>query len=209
MQCGAKTRDGDPCKNPPMRGAKRCRMHGGKSPRGLAHPSTKHGRRSIDLPTRMLADYEAERGDPDLLNLSDSIAVTRARRSDLFRQLEQSGSASLFLDLLATWQQFERAQRAKDGEAMSVALQEVGRLIKRGATDASKWREIMALQEQERKLVESEQKRRVAMNTMLTAEKGQLLVRALLASVNSHVSDKSVLAAIGSDIMELVGEGAG
>lgn len=30
--CGAKTRDGDPCKLPPMRGATRCRMHGASSP---------------------------------------------------------------------------------------------------------------------------------------------------------------------------------
>lgn len=30
--CGAMTRDGDGCKNPPMRGQKRCRMHGGATP---------------------------------------------------------------------------------------------------------------------------------------------------------------------------------
>lgn len=29
--CGAKTRDGDPCKLPPVTGATRCRMHGGSS----------------------------------------------------------------------------------------------------------------------------------------------------------------------------------
>ena len=34
--CGAKTRDGDPCRNPPMNGATRCRMHGGATPRGRA-----------------------------------------------------------------------------------------------------------------------------------------------------------------------------
>ena len=34
--CGAKTRDGDPCRNPPMSGATRCRMHGGATPRGRA-----------------------------------------------------------------------------------------------------------------------------------------------------------------------------
>jgi hypothetical protein len=32
MRCGAKTRNGDPCKNPPMRGARRCRMHGAAAP---------------------------------------------------------------------------------------------------------------------------------------------------------------------------------
>jgi len=30
--CGALTRDGDPCRNPPMRGSARCRMHGSSSP---------------------------------------------------------------------------------------------------------------------------------------------------------------------------------
>jgi len=29
--CGAKTRSGEPCKKPPMKGKKRCAMHGGKS----------------------------------------------------------------------------------------------------------------------------------------------------------------------------------
>ena len=31
--CGAKTRDGDLCRNPPMTGRRRCRMHGGSTPR--------------------------------------------------------------------------------------------------------------------------------------------------------------------------------
>lgn len=30
--CGAKTRRGDPCTNPPVTGATRCRMHGGATP---------------------------------------------------------------------------------------------------------------------------------------------------------------------------------
>lgn len=32
VECGAKTSDGDPCKNSPMLGGKRCRMHGGAAP---------------------------------------------------------------------------------------------------------------------------------------------------------------------------------
>ena len=32
VECGARTSDGDPCKNPPMLGGKRCRMHGGAAP---------------------------------------------------------------------------------------------------------------------------------------------------------------------------------
>src|SRR5437899_2097250 len=31
-KCGAKTRAGSPCRRPPVRGRKRCRLHGGLSP---------------------------------------------------------------------------------------------------------------------------------------------------------------------------------
>lgn len=187
----------------------RCRMHNGKAAKGIAHPSTKSGRYSKDLPTRMLADYEAERTDPELLNLSEAIAVVRARQRELFRQVDKHGGASLFADLSQAWKEMEAAQKAKDGPAVVSVMSEIGQLIKRGASDGAKWREITGLMEQERKLIETEQKRRVAMQTMITAEQGQLLVKALLASVNSHVDDKRILAAIGADIMALVGEGVG
>lgn len=42
-RCGAKTRDGDPCKNWTIQGRTRCRMHGGGSKRGEAHPDYRHG----------------------------------------------------------------------------------------------------------------------------------------------------------------------
>lgn len=43
MYCGAKTRNGGACQNPPVSGSNRCRMHGGKSLRGMESPTYKHG----------------------------------------------------------------------------------------------------------------------------------------------------------------------
>lgn len=46
--CGAKTRNGTPCKSRPITGRNRCRMHGGTSPgapRGNKN-AWKHGERS-------------------------------------------------------------------------------------------------------------------------------------------------------------------
>ncbi|TLM66294.1 MAG: hypothetical protein FDZ69_06545 [Deltaproteobacteria bacterium] len=43
MVCGAKTRSGAACKNRPVAGRKRCRMHGGTSPTGGQHWNFKHG----------------------------------------------------------------------------------------------------------------------------------------------------------------------
>ncbi|MGI8622675.1 MAG: HGGxSTG domain-containing protein [Solirubrobacteraceae bacterium] len=42
-ECGAKTRDGDPCKNWGMQPSGRCRMHGGKSRCWFASPRYEHG----------------------------------------------------------------------------------------------------------------------------------------------------------------------
>jgi hypothetical protein len=44
-RCGARTRAGTPCKGLAMMNG-RCRLHGGRSLRGIAHPNYKHGRRS-------------------------------------------------------------------------------------------------------------------------------------------------------------------
>ena len=43
-RCGAPTRTtGAPCKRPVVKGRKRCKQHGGKSPQGKASPHFKHG----------------------------------------------------------------------------------------------------------------------------------------------------------------------
>jgi hypothetical protein len=41
--CGARNRQGEPCRAPAMKGKKRCRLHGGKSLSGKAHGRYKHG----------------------------------------------------------------------------------------------------------------------------------------------------------------------
>ncbi len=44
--CGAKTRAGTPCKRFAQQPQGRCKLHGGASLYGPAHPNWKHGRRS-------------------------------------------------------------------------------------------------------------------------------------------------------------------
>jgi hypothetical protein len=44
--CGAKTRAGTACKRSARQPQGRCRLHGGLSLGGVAHPNFKHGRRS-------------------------------------------------------------------------------------------------------------------------------------------------------------------
>lgn len=45
VTCNAKTRSGGNCKKSPLSGKNRCRLHGGLSLSGKAHPNYTHGRR--------------------------------------------------------------------------------------------------------------------------------------------------------------------
>lgn len=87
--CGAKNRRGGKCTLPPMPNG-RCRFHGGMSLVGPAHPGYKHGRRSILLKDiKGLGEhYERALADPDLLNLTDEIALTDARIGQLLEKVK-------------------------------------------------------------------------------------------------------------------------
>ena len=53
-RCDARTRSGAPCRAPAMRHRERCRMHGGKTPRGIGSPHFKTGQYSRDFLARVM-----------------------------------------------------------------------------------------------------------------------------------------------------------
>ena len=67
---------------------------------------------------------------------------------------------------------------------------------------------ITTLVDTRRKLVDTEQKRRVAMQNMITAEQGGLMVATLLDSVKRNVSDPRALEAIAADVARHLGRDA-
>ena len=85
-QCRAKAKGSGQRCNRPARANGVCYIHGGASPAGLAHPSTKTGRYSKHLPTRLLAQFGASLVDPDLLNLRSEIALVDTSIADVIGQ---------------------------------------------------------------------------------------------------------------------------
>lgn len=204
QRCGAKTRDGDPCKNPPVIGATRCRMHGGKTPRGRALPQTTTGRYSKDLPTRLAARYEEARTDPDLLNLNAEIQLTYALLTEALNGMDAGESGRLWRDLRTEWDALQDANRTKDSEAAREALNAIGNLIRRGVADAAARSEVLDIIDRRRKLVESEGKRRTAMQQMITAERLTVLISRVVDIVVRHVDDADTRRSISADIGSLL-----
>lgn len=200
--CGAKTRSGKPCTQRPMANG-RCRMHGGKSLPGIANPAFRHGRYSKAMPARLLERFDASLQDPELLALRADISLVDARLSDVLGRVDTGEAGHLWSGIFSAWQGFKQAHASRDRDKIAEALSEVDALIGRGAADYAAWREVMALIEQRRKLVESEQKRMVAMQQMITAEQAMTLIATIAESVRKNVRDRDALAAIQADISRI------
>lgn len=207
--CGARTRSGEPCRQPAVRGRDRCRMHGGTSPVGAASGTFRHGLYSRYLPARLLATYRRSLRDDDALALREAIALMDARINDLLARVDTGEAGSLWRDLRAIYRTMEEANRARDTEGVRIALLTMGDLIRRGASDAALWSEIRSTLESRRKLIDTERRRLVDAQQMISAERALSLIVAFTEIVRTHVTDQTVLATIAADIGRLTGRDDG
>lgn len=202
--CGAKRRDGGTCTQPAMANG-RCKMHRGGAKTGLAAGNYKHGRYSKVLPKRMLERYNAAVTDPELLNLSAEIAVVDSRLSDLLIRVESGDAGEIWDKLSKAKDKYRDASIKADIPEMGAQLDAMIRLIERGAQDVAAWREIHATLEQRRRLVESERKRLVEQEQMLTLHEAMTFFNAVASAVKNNVTDRSVLANIQTEWERLIG----
>jgi hypothetical protein len=118
--CGAKRRNGEPCQKFAIKGSTRCRLHGGKSLKSIAHPSFKTGKHSKFLPQQLRRDYDATLHDPELLSLRDAIALTEARVVDLVQRLGGEG------DNFGIWREIldvlEHGRRLRSSETKRLVM---------------------------------------------------------------------------------------
>ncbi len=203
--CGAKTRDGDPCQNPPLAGRERCRMHGGASPAGMASPRFKTGKFSRYLPERLLERYEEAQQDEALLELRDEIALSDARVLDLLSRVDSGESGAIWRKLQKLWQDYQTA----DGDEATDILMEIGATINEGAADYQAWDEVNKQVARRQKLTESQRKREVELQQTITAEKAMVLIAQLTEIIRRHVTDRTILAAIAADVVQLTGHQSG
>jgi hypothetical protein len=200
IQCKAKSkRTQTQCRQAVVPGRDVCYWHGGASLRGIAHPQLRTGRYSKDLPTRLLTDFELARKDPELLGLEQEIALLDTRTAELLKRIGTGESGATWHDVKASFSTLKLAITEGDTVSMRFAL-ELEHLILTGSSEERVWLDVRATLEHRRRLVESERKRRVEMQQMLSSSQAALLVRTLVESVRTHVTDVDVLGAITADL---------
>lgn len=132
--CGARTRDGGICPTPPVIGASRCRMHGGRSPRGLKSASFKHGRYSAEL-QRVTDDLQHRLDDPGLVDPRRSIAVQEVVLAKCYAMLADKDSPEFRAKAVALHGEAMETLR-EDAEAGVKVLRRLGNFLERGSEES-------------------------------------------------------------------------
>lgn len=212
MQCKAKSRSGERCKNPAVEGRDVCRKHGGLSLAGPAHPSFKHGKRTRAryIPERYAAAVHRAMIDPALLELRPQLALLEAREEELLRDIADGDSSANRKRMirLATDRATER-QRAQEARSRgdedgardhlrraSELADEVCSLAIAGGKSDEVWRDdILNLIEAKRKAADSERKRieseRQYMTTQETVTMLARVTTIFIEAIATHVSNRS------------------
>lgn len=128
--CGAKTRKGYPCPNPPLKGRKRCKMHGGATPRGAACANFKHGRFSAHLEA-LGEDIDHRLADPGLVDARRSIAAQELVLARLHTLTLERDSPEFRAKALRLLQKFKAADESENGQV----LDELEAWLERGAEE--------------------------------------------------------------------------
>ncbi len=202
-KCGAKTKSGKPCVKSPMENG-RCYWHGGPTPSGVASPNFKHGRYSKYIPERLSERYHESINDPEILALKMDISLVDARLDDLLSRVDTGESGALWKTAHSAFIDFRSANASGDQDKMTVALTELNRILNLGVQDYKAWDEIGTMLEQRRKLVESERKRLLDMEMVITVERQMILLAGVVSIIKDNVTDRKILSAISADIRKLV-----
>ena len=180
-------------------------MHGGKSLKGVAAPSFRHGRYSKYLPPALAARYKRACNDPELLSLRSEIVALDAFTCTEMESLEDMPAgwrASLRQRAESIVSQQNRIakldhERVEFIEGRNTVNLSINALIKdiiSAEPDPSTQRaardRIIELFDKRRRLVESERKRLIELQQQVTIEEMMVVSNALLQAVKNNVPDR-------------------
>lgn len=204
---GTSRQSGERCKRRHSPDSEYCIYHGGRVPKGGAHPNYKDGRRSkYALSPEVLRHHLRLLGDPHLTHNRDSIALVDAMINEVLGSFEEGGTPELWRSLKAAWRRVEKVRTRGDAARLGTALDEVGVLIGRGANQTRRITRVLDLLERRRKHAVAETKRRLAEEGTFSIETAVAFYAALGATARKHFGhDPKALTAFLDEITAIGG----
>lgn len=168
-------------------GSGRCRMHGGKSRRGINHPNFDTGIFSKDLAGRHLSNYQEllALGDK-LFRIADETAVITAMIQDSLSRIDDGESGAAWRKartLLAEFMAIRNKQNPTDNDLQRQPeiLTELDAIFNEQVMSYAARDEAAKLIEAKRKFVHDERKAQTEAHKVMTYEQTMLLLSAVVA----------------------------
>jgi hypothetical protein len=200
---GVSRRTGLPCNQPALENG-RCKFHGGKSPRGAANGMWKGERYVPSLPGGLMAAYEEAVSDPELLNITDEIALVQSRIHQLLEKLESQESFTRIKEIKTEWGNYKRALKREDTVAAGEAMRKLNHYIGEADHEYLVWEDLYKALGMRARLTKQEQKRRMEMHTLISTEEAISFVTEVMLVVKEHVTEDKVKAEIYNDVMKIL-----
>jgi len=191
--CGAKKKNGQLCQSPFTLENGRCKVHGGMSLRGEAHPNYKHGRTSRYAPRDELGRlYERAKQDTDLRNLSDDLALVTAFINERLETLDTMGGIDFFKDIATTADKMRKAHANQDMDELYLLIAVLDGMANKGKDHLTQLDAIVKLIEQRRKLSDSQSKRENEERLYITTNQMMFILNSFIAVVFDHIHSARV-----------------
>ncbi len=181
---------GKRCNNPAVssNGSSKCRLHGGKTPGGLASPNIKHGLYSDFLPAKLSTQYEALLTlGQDLFRIDDETAAITTLIGEQLKRIEtgESGAAwgklqGLYDEMAILGQKPDKSPA--DVQRFNTLFLELGKVINFGSMTYAARNEAVDLVERKRRLVADERKDWAAKHQAMSFDRVLLILTAFVHS---------------------------
>lgn len=185
----------------------RCKIHGGRSLKGVGSPTFVHGERSkYAIPSKMIAKYKGYLTDPELTHHRSQIAQVDTLLNELWSEYEEGVGPELWEKCQEVAGKLRIAERAGDIQKSRLYFEELMFVIERGAEHSTQGDRILKYLEARRRHADSEQKRKLSEAMVYSVEEAYAFYTAMGTAIRKHVSSEQEQDAILNEITAIAGD---
>jgi len=200
-KCNAHRADGSYCKGWPMRnGIGKCHRHGGKSVSGPVHKMFKHGRLSKHLPDRLIPKFMDAIQDGDILSLMQEVALIDTRTAELLAGLSEEDGTLVWRRMKAAKNAYQKYLASRHEGRAQEQMERIFAMIDEGASEHERWKALLELTEQRRKTVESERKRLIETQQMMTSKEAMTMLSVFMDLATKYIPTQEGRKGLAHDI---------
>jgi len=187
----------------------RCRIHGGKSLKGIEHPDYKDGKKSKYNPVNIAKRYEKALQDPNLLSIKHDIAKTQAMLEDTWDKLDNAPDAAKSWDQIsAIINDMADAFATGSADAIMEARHSIPKaqgIIARNRRFHEAKKDIQVTLDQKRKQLATKAQIEAAEDKSMSYDQALLFMRTVFLLIANHVTSPEEKQVITLKLQEYVG----